>query len=335
MSEPMQNTDRELWRETPSYYSPSIHVTEEGRIGINVGGTVFVKPLRDWHALAVAALPEPAPYQFENGAVFKEPGQPAAESEEKICVEADGCPTEKAVLKRFWREHQGQPAAGQIEPQRCKACPVVHGANVGDCDYPDCADKPPSQPERGYSDHIHHWEKHWTEGSAKAFWRCACGAKRTEMPKGVWERGEAEPVAGTLVGDAEYLKIFHNARAGSDKPVGYIRGIRAVIAAYEASTPAEKPRAAVPAAVLNESGWLIEFISGPSPCWMKADFKMTNNSSEAMRFSRKQDAEAFLEIFTDRSDKFTLGKLLDKACYSCTEHIWLAAAPSPDDAGGA
>ena len=31
--------------------------------------------------------------------------RPEAESD-PICVEADGCPTEMAVLKRFWREHQ-------------------------------------------------------------------------------------------------------------------------------------------------------------------------------------------------------------------------------------
>jgi len=53
------NTDRELWREgnpesSMSYYEPSIHVTEQGGIGINVGGLVFVKTLREWHALAEA-----------------------------------------------------------------------------------------------------------------------------------------------------------------------------------------------------------------------------------------------------------------------------------------
>lgn len=48
--EPKQNTDRELWRETPEdYYADSIHVTEGGGIGINCGGTVIVRRLRDWH----------------------------------------------------------------------------------------------------------------------------------------------------------------------------------------------------------------------------------------------------------------------------------------------
>lgn len=55
MSEPVQNTDRELWRERPDdYYADSLHVTEGGGIGINCGGLVFVKPIREWHALAKA-----------------------------------------------------------------------------------------------------------------------------------------------------------------------------------------------------------------------------------------------------------------------------------------
>lgn len=59
------NTDRELWRETHpegdafSYYSPRVFVTEGGGIGIDVGGNVIVKSLRDWHALA--ALPAAVP----------------------------------------------------------------------------------------------------------------------------------------------------------------------------------------------------------------------------------------------------------------------------------
>lgn len=28
------------------------------------------------------------------------------ESGDRVCQEADGCPTERAVLQRFWREHQ-------------------------------------------------------------------------------------------------------------------------------------------------------------------------------------------------------------------------------------
>lgn len=51
-----QNTDRELWRETEGdFYAPSIHVTQDGKIRIKVGGLVITKSLREWHALAVRA----------------------------------------------------------------------------------------------------------------------------------------------------------------------------------------------------------------------------------------------------------------------------------------
>lgn len=31
---------------------------------------------------------------------------PTCETGDKVCVEQDGCPTEKAVLQRYWRETQ-------------------------------------------------------------------------------------------------------------------------------------------------------------------------------------------------------------------------------------
>lgn len=47
------NTDREIYRETEGdFYADRIHVTKDGGIGINVGGTTHVKPLKDWHAQA-------------------------------------------------------------------------------------------------------------------------------------------------------------------------------------------------------------------------------------------------------------------------------------------
>jgi hypothetical protein len=52
----VKNTDREIWREREGdYYADSIHVTEGGGIGINCGGMVYVKPLREWHRLAKEA----------------------------------------------------------------------------------------------------------------------------------------------------------------------------------------------------------------------------------------------------------------------------------------
>jgi hypothetical protein len=48
------NNDKEIWRKVDGdYYSPSIHVTANGQIGINVGGYVFVKDVSEWHGLAI------------------------------------------------------------------------------------------------------------------------------------------------------------------------------------------------------------------------------------------------------------------------------------------
>lgn len=53
-----KNTDREIWRKGGgdgngmSHYEPSIHVTQDERIGINVGGMVVEKTVEEWHALA-------------------------------------------------------------------------------------------------------------------------------------------------------------------------------------------------------------------------------------------------------------------------------------------
>lgn len=45
-----QNTDKEIWRKVKGdYYSPSIHITQEGNVGINVGGFVIVMSIEDWH----------------------------------------------------------------------------------------------------------------------------------------------------------------------------------------------------------------------------------------------------------------------------------------------
>ena len=53
------NTDKELWREVEGdFYSASLFVTKNGGIGIEVGGTVFVRPIRYWHSLAFDAAKE-------------------------------------------------------------------------------------------------------------------------------------------------------------------------------------------------------------------------------------------------------------------------------------
>ena len=47
-----KNTDREIWRKVlDDYYSPSIHVTVDGKIGIDCHGLVCVMPVEKWHDL--------------------------------------------------------------------------------------------------------------------------------------------------------------------------------------------------------------------------------------------------------------------------------------------
>lgn len=52
-----ENTDKELWRRVPGdVYSPSIHVTQRGEIGIQVGGIVIVLPCEAWHTAGAWVL---------------------------------------------------------------------------------------------------------------------------------------------------------------------------------------------------------------------------------------------------------------------------------------
>lgn len=52
-----KNTNKEIWRkESGSYYGPSIFVTEDERIGINVGGRVIVASVYKWHKVMSLAM---------------------------------------------------------------------------------------------------------------------------------------------------------------------------------------------------------------------------------------------------------------------------------------
>lgn len=47
-----KNTDIHLWKKDPeNHFSPSVHATENGGIGINVGGHVIVMSVEKWHEL--------------------------------------------------------------------------------------------------------------------------------------------------------------------------------------------------------------------------------------------------------------------------------------------
>ena len=53
-----ENTDREIYRGPNDgcgdFYADSLHITQEGALGIDCGGYVVVKPIRTWHGLAKA-----------------------------------------------------------------------------------------------------------------------------------------------------------------------------------------------------------------------------------------------------------------------------------------
>ena len=72
---------------------------------------------------------------------------------------------------------------------------------------------------------------------------------------------KAEPVHN-LVSDAEYFRLFEEARNGSDRPAGVLRGIRAVIAAYEDATP--KQAEPVGWMVYTEDGQSVYVTDNPS-----------------------------------------------------------------------
>jgi hypothetical protein len=57
MSQAYENTDRVLYTEPnidwkDEGYMPKIFVTHEGSIGMNVGGMVYVKTIREWFNMA-------------------------------------------------------------------------------------------------------------------------------------------------------------------------------------------------------------------------------------------------------------------------------------------
>jgi hypothetical protein len=107
MKDSAKNTDREIWRKvSDDYYSPSIHVTFDGRIGINVGGRVIVATIEKWHRALIESSGEKA-----SGA-GKTTGESAHRSANTNLV--DRCSDEPLQplppdLQRFY-EKKGYPA---------------------------------------------------------------------------------------------------------------------------------------------------------------------------------------------------------------------------------
>lgn len=89
-------TDRELMQQALDALESVFEGDDKGAEYWTVTGGTYeaVECMQVMRALrARLAQPEPEPEK----------------SQDKPCVEDDGCPTEKAVLQRFWRKHQAQP----------------------------------------------------------------------------------------------------------------------------------------------------------------------------------------------------------------------------------
>ncbi len=67
-----ENNDRHLWPETSPVDAPEekLFVTSAGGIGINIGGHVIVRPLREWHRLAASQPDREAVKEFIASASF-------------------------------------------------------------------------------------------------------------------------------------------------------------------------------------------------------------------------------------------------------------------------
>lgn len=65
MNGPVQNTDKEIWRETPGdFYSPSIHVTKENMLRVSCGGISRLFGVSEFELLAGLFDPTPIDEEF-------------------------------------------------------------------------------------------------------------------------------------------------------------------------------------------------------------------------------------------------------------------------------
>lgn len=99
-----ENTATELYREPGAspgmeYYQPSVHVTKNGLIGMDVGGMVFVMSIRDWHSKATGSEASITPGEHKASSKLA-PLPPSTELEKEIdellepmaCIDCTGYP---------------------------------------------------------------------------------------------------------------------------------------------------------------------------------------------------------------------------------------------------
>jgi len=106
-----KNTDKEIWRQThEDYYSPSIHVTEQGAIGIKCGGHVIVATVQAWHNWGKEALLDAVDH-----AVSAEPPKPTGEQLKAIGMVLDGdAPRACSHLDIIWNGNYPVCAAEDV-----------------------------------------------------------------------------------------------------------------------------------------------------------------------------------------------------------------------------
>lgn len=84
----------------------------------------------------------------------------------------------------------------------------------------------------------------------------------------------------------------------------------------------------------DEIGWLIETPAGKykKPLWFSTGHHvLTDDSTKALRFARREDAENMLEWLLNLRDRDgrRLGFMFAKDCYVITEHMWCDQPASP------
>lgn len=122
-----KNTDKELWRRKPNdFYSPSIHVTIKGKIGINVGGLVYVQSVEGWHnSIATIDARDERNVGLQRKIIalqkeciqFKKDGiEVFPEAEKTITTLQSRLERMEGALRKIDRDHCGCLGKGQILP---------------------------------------------------------------------------------------------------------------------------------------------------------------------------------------------------------------------------
>lgn len=168
--------------------------------------------------------------------------------------------------------------------------------------------------------------------------KCICLSPQTAELWKAWKASKYTPLAVQ-----EYLPSIDDLRRAGWSDEVAEEAMQAYATLRSSSNVADLKDAAQPAAT-DETGWLIEHSGEILPgaeqraqvSWLRVqmkfngygarEFGFTHDANEALRFSRKEDAEAVLSMHIGASPPDWYSKP-----FSVTEHIW-PAAPQPQAA---